>query len=391
MDLFRYAIKSVTRNPARNLFVASIVTVMSVFTIFSSALFEGKNQEIENAIMKAHVGRWQILDKNYFFKNQTYPGSELTPTLKSVLIQDKYSPELLLETTLLHNKGAQALTVVGIDEIHEDIFPLKSKIVAGHFLSEKNPWEVVVGEKFYKKYDLALGEDILVTYQNQNKALITEALKVVGVYRDYGPAFEERTVFLPRSGVAKLMGVSGDRFHRLTLMQETPPNLSESSELIRRNWKELKPELHALMKFHEGVTNFMIMFMLAVAYVSIITPVHLMWDARTGEINMLKTVGAGPFPLFFIGFAESVILSVVCCGLSLGVSWLLLSVTANNGLDLSFMGQVENVRSGILIPSVVYPTLKVKHAVLILCFNLATIFFSNLWCLRKKIKEAAHV
>lgn len=382
-----FAFRSIFRQKMRNLFIVSIVCCTCVFSLFSAGLFEGKNKQIENAIINTETGVFQIIGKQFFEKSDPLATENLSSIQLNKANQNEFTPELILKTTILHPDGPQELTLIGIEpRSHENIFQLK-KYVRGHWpLNKGRQKEIVIGQKFSEKLNLKIDDDLIITYQDKSKAIQNESLKVVGIFNYYGAGFESRNAYVIDDTVRTLLGIeSSDSFHRLIFKKFV--NLIPKSNFLKKTWQELYPELTVLMRLHDGITRTLIIFMLLIAYVSIFTPITILWEERKNEIKLLQTIGADSKTLYLLASSEALILTFISLAFSL-VIWIVVHQWASiKGLDFSVLGESAVSRGGILISPIVYPSINLVHNIMIFIFHGFLIFLSQLWCIRKLLTE----
>lgn len=392
ISIFQYAIKSIFRQKSRNFFIVFIVCLTSVFSLFTASLFEGKNAQIEKNIIETETGNYQLIEKNYFEKYDPLKPSLMNEQTRDTISGYDATPELLLKTTILHPEGAQELTLIGIEpESHEIVFPLKEFMTGSWPLINDGSKNVVIGKKFAEKLKLNIGDEVVITYQDQSKAILNESLPITGIYHNFGPGFEGHNAFVSKNFIGKLINVENpDAFHRIILRSKTLPKPQEKdNNLVLKSWDELHPELTVMMKFHNGVTRALIVFMLVIAYVSIITPVNVLWDERKDEVKLLQTIGASEKTLYVIASYEAFVLTLFALGSSILIWGALHGLAGLHGLDFSMMGEKSVVRGGILISSVVYPVIDLLHSSIIILFHGLIIFGSNFWCIRSLLKKEA--
>lgn len=391
--VFHYAMKSVFRQKSRNSFIVLIVCLTSVFSLFTASLFAGKNKQIKKNIIETETGHFQIIERNFFERNDPLKPAAFTPELRSDLSGYKITPELLLGTTILHPEGAQELNLIGIDPVsHEEVFPMKEYIEGEWPLERTTGRSVVVGKRFADKLNLSLGDEVVITYQDKTKAILNEALVVTGIYHYYGQGFEGSMAYVSKDFLQHLLQLKvPDAFHRLILFPDKAVEapVGDKKKFVVKNWNELHPELTVMMIFNDGITRVLIIFMLVIACVSIITPINVLWDERKGEVNLLQTLGATEKVLYLIGTFEAMVVTGFALLVSVAI-WLTLHfLSVENGLDFSALGAVTVVRGGILISSVVYPVISPFHTFIIIVFHGAIIFGCQFWCIRKLLKQEA--
>lgn len=391
-DIFHYSIRSIYRQKSRNAFIIVIVAITSIFSLFTAGLFEGKNTQIKKNIIETETGHWQVLEKSYFYRQDPLRPASLTHQLTEDLKKYKVTPELILKTTILHPEGAQELTLIGIEpESHEKVFPLKDSVKGTWPLPYDTVKNVVVGQKFADKLKLSIGDDLIITYQDQNNAILSEALRVTGIFKKYGPGFEGHNAYVRGEVVRGLLNLQdANAFHRLILLPRADksklPGINEKN-LIVKSWDKLHPELNVMMKFHDGTTRVLILFMLIIAFVSIVTPINILWEERKDEVKLLRTLGTGNRILYLLGGAEAMTVIFISLASAIIIWGILHLWSAKSGLDFTLLGEKTVVRGGILISPTVYPVVNWFYTTCILLFHALIILISNFWCIQKLVKR----
>lgn len=385
----RYAAKSVFRQKSRNAFIVFIVCLTSVFSLFTASLFEGKNAQVRQNIIDAETGHYQIIEKQFYLKSDPLHPLDLNDTLRAKVDGALFTPELLLKTTVLNPEGAAELTLLGIEpESHEKIFGLKNHVKGSWPLKSDDSREVVIGKNFSERMKLNIGDDLIITYQDRTEGIQTEALKVVGIFQNNGQGFERSFAYTHKNFIQNLLNLDGENpIHRLIIhAPERKIAPSDHDAYLLRTWRELHPELTVMMKFHDGITRTLIIFMLVIAFVSIITPVNVLWDERRGEVKLLQTIGSAEKTLYLMALVEAAVLTLFSLTFGTLIWGALHLLSSRYGLDFSLIGEKTVVRGGILISSLVYPVINWLHVVIIILFHAILIFICQLWCIRKVLK-----
>lgn len=389
--ILHFALRSIIRQKSRNAFIIVIVCLTSIFSLFTASLFEGKNHQLKNSIIETETGHWQVLDKGYFDTQDPLNPEVLDRKLLKKLKPYKMTPELLLKTTILHPEGSQELTLIGIEpESHENVFPLKAHVTGTWPIPKENRRTVVIGQKFAEKLKLAIGDDLVITYQDKNNAILNEALTVIGIFNKYGAGFEGHNAYVRNEVIQDLLSLAdAGSFHRVILKPQDAkvPPVIKNKNLVLKSWNNLYPELSIMMKFHDGTTRTLIIFMLVIAFISIITPINILWDERKDEVKLLRTLGTGDKTIYLLGACEAITIITISLLLSVTIWGILHFLSIRNGLDFTLLGEQQVVREGIQISPLVYPVINWLTVITILIFHAAIIFGSNYFCVKKLVKK----
>ena len=392
--IVRFALKTIFRQKSRNFFIIFIVCLTCVFSLISAGLFEGKNEQIEKAIIASETGLYQVIEKNFFFKSDPTQAAVMSDDLEKKFSSMIYTTELLLKTTILNPEGSQELTLIGIDsKSHETIFPMKDFVKGAWPISNLTLNGIVIGKKFADKFNLSIGEEVIITYQDKNKSIQNESLPIVGIYSKNGEGFERSYAYVKKKCLQTLLHLEDESsFNRIIFSTRNKnKHIINENNLVIKNWYELHPELSIMMKFHNGVTRVLIIFMLVIAYVSITTPLNILWEERKEEIKLLRTIGASDKSLYTLASVEAIILTFAALLTSIVIWVILYSYTKLHGLDFSIMGEESVTRGGILISSVVYPSFNSLHFSIIILFHGILIYMSQLFGIRKLLVKEREI
>ncbi len=398
--LFKFAWKSIRRNAGRSFFIGFSVSLAVFIAVWVVAFFDGLNYQIEKAVVNTNIGYFQLQEPTFSRStDSTTPlaFSSYSHLLKQNFIQG-YSPELVLDGNISTPEGAAGLAVIGIDpELHRTFLPLFRKIKKGRFVEHQDQDGIVIGEELAKIFKFAVEDQLVLNYQDINGELRSEILKIKGIYRFNGKAFEKRFVYINQKTWQRIFlnkEMKEVLFNRIPIMTK---NLSEQKKLEKiisqekielKTWKNLNPEMAVVLEFHDGMIQFFFIIIALTIIMTILTPVQMLWQERLKELRMLNILGVSSEKFWKIGLFE-VIQMIICS--TIASSFLLvviIGIQSKTGIDFRFLNDgVTLERAGIKLPNIIYPHLAINQLVVTFIFVLIILSISYFWSIHRTLKK----
>lgn len=398
--LFKFAWKSIRRNAGRSFFIGFSVSLAVFIAVWVVAFFDGLNYQIEKAVVNTNIGYFQLQEPTFSRStDSTTPlsFSSYSHLLKQTFIQG-YSPELVLDGNISTPEGAAGLAVIGIDpELHRTFLPLFKKIKKGRFVENQDQDGIVIGEELAKIFKFAVEDQLVLNYQDINGELRSEILKIKGIYRFNGKAFEKRFVYINQKTWQRIFlnrEMKEILFNRIPIMTK---NLSEQKKLEKiisqekielKTWKNLNPEMAVVLEFHDGMIQFFFIIIALTIIMTILTPVQMLWQERLKELRMLNILGVSSEKFWKIGLFE-VIQMIICS--TIASSFLLvviIGIQSKTGIDFRFLNDgVTLERAGIKLPNIIYPHLAINQLVVTFIFVLIILSISYFWSIHRTLKK----
>ena len=151
-----------------------------------------------------------------------------------------------------------------------------------------------------------------------------------------------------------------------------------------QRWDEIQPELGLMYSWIGMMTTiFLAIFLLALSFGIINTMLMAVLD-RTRELGMLGAIGMSKRRIFNMIILETVFLTCVGSFIGIILGGIVIGLTSQNGIDLTFMGGDLFDDYGYV--SVVYPTMDVKMFAQIVVLVVITGFLSAIYPARKALK-----
>jgi len=187
------------------------------------------------------------------------------------------------------------------------------------------------------------GARLTLTFLDKDNNQVGAVFRLTGLYDVANSIFEKGTVFVKNSDLTKLTGIAENTFHQIVVKinnldhtDELTTTLAEKlPELEVISWKKIQPDL-AMMT--DMVGQFYLIFgliILAALAFGIINTMLMVVLERTRELGMLTAIGMNKKRVFSMIMLESVFLSLIGAVTGMITSYILISITANSGINLS--------------------------------------------------------
>ena len=280
---------------------------------------------------------------NYFEDDSRYNLALIGEGLAKDLNIIRYSID---STTLKKLKGKNVP-----DEIIAKLTPLSGK----RFLNEKNFIKEMkslftTGES--KKYGLIItdeaksfreGARMTLTFLDKDNNQVGAVFRITGLYKVSNSMFDKANVFVKNSDLKKLTGIPDSSFHKIIVKINNLDQTESISgflaaklpDLEVMSWKKISPDL-AMMT--DMVSQFYLIFgliILAALAFGIVNTMLMVVLERTRELGMLTAIGMNKRRVFSMIMLESVFLSLIGGVVGMIVGYLIITLTAHTGINLS--------------------------------------------------------
>ncbi|MEN8121980.1 MAG: FtsX-like permease family protein [Bacteroidota bacterium] len=324
MVIWTVSWRNVWRNKLRSIVIIAAIAIGVFAGVFLTAFMRGMtDQRIETAI-KTEISFIQLHNPKFKEALEIHESMDdidsRTSEIKSVEGVSGVSSRLVLMGMAASAETSSGVKMLGIEPENEfTVTNINEKLVEGEFFDgiKRNP--VVIGAKLAKKLNLKLRSKVVFTFQDYNGDITGGAFRVAGIYKTANAMFDESTVFVKKSDLARLTSIPENTAHEIVVnltKQEFDKVVKEkivanNSEMEVQLWTEVKPELAYLtemMDIYMYIFFGIILFALGFGIVNTMLMAVL---ERVKEIGMLLAVGMNKKRVFYMIVLETVFLSLV--------------------------------------------------------------------------------
>jgi ABC-type lipoprotein release transport system permease subunit len=280
---------------------------------------------------------------NYFEKESKY---------NLAMIGEGLAKELNIIRYSVDTETLSRLKVKGVPEkIIAKLVPLAGK----RFTNEKQfikEMKTVFTASESKKYGLLIRNEawtfreearLTLTFLDKDNNQVSAVFRLTGLYKVANSVFEKSMVFVKRTDINKLTGLPDKSFHQLVIkisnLDQTESITGTLAQMLPEldtiSWKKIQPDL-AMMT--DMVAQFYLIFgliILAALAFGIINTMLMVVLERTRELGMLTAIGMNKKRVFSMIMLESVFLSLIGAVAGMIISYILIRITGNTGINLS--------------------------------------------------------
>lgn len=361
-----------------------IVILMIGFGVSGLLLMQGLYkgwlvQSIENALRldAGHIIIENInFQKDKKLRNRIIESEKLINSIHSIKGVKNIRQRIENEGLAASAKSSFGVKVVGIDIQKEKEFARFDEYIdQGSYILNPAKSQVLIGVKLAKKLNVKLGGKIVVTIQNLQKEIISEALRVKGILRTNNPSADKFSVFMGINRARDFFGVknASSQIHIKTkpdVSLEKPkgdivPFLSE--ELKAFTWKEYFPlfiKWDEMLKLFDWISYGVIFVIVALGIFDIVF-VSIM--ERMREFGIMRAVGTPLKKVYTLLIAESMMIGVLGFFLGAAMGGVLMLYFQIYGLDLSFAAKgLESIAMDKILYAKMEPKFFIQAALAVL-------------------------
>ncbi|KKG73831.1 ABC transporter permease [Methanosarcina mazei] len=290
--------------------VGAIALAVMVLT-FSQALMVGFTGELYNATVEKlpHVSVSPQDGEDYIYLYRT-----LTERINSIEGVTTVSPFLTGQASFRFRDNSRNAELRGVIPSQEsEISHIEEDVVEGNFRElEFSRNSVVIGSRLADKLEVNLGDSVSVTFPNANPL----SLRVVGIFHTGSPLDESLTYtsletarqFYDVPDVVNGISVRLSDFH---MDQEVAVQIEEETGYNARGWTETNPAILRTIAIETTSGNVIYGLIIVIASFGVVSTLNLSVIGATGQIGMLRAMGASVSSIQRIFILQSGILGLL--------------------------------------------------------------------------------
>jgi ABC-type lipoprotein release transport system permease subunit len=392
--LFKIAWRNIWRSKMRTAVLILSIGFGLWAGIFSMGLMRGSTDQRTRTAIETYVSHIQIHNPDYQVERSAEfdiaEPERVTTFLDTVGAMSAYTQRMLLGAMASTAQGATGVQVLGIDPSAEKrVTNIFNKVVEGSYFESDRRNPIVLGHKLAHKLEVKLGSKVVLTFQDRAGDLTAGAFRIVGIFRTANSVWDETTVFVRRSDLAKVFGE--ERIHEIAILLADLDASEPVNDSIANQFPDLKSETWGQVSPELGYTNdvldqtmyiFVLIILLAMAF-GIVNSMLMAVLERRHELGMLLCVGMSKSRVFGMVVLETIFIAGVGGPLGLLLALLTISHLGRTGIDLSI---IEEALATYGMETVVYPALGASYYLNITIMVIVTAIVSALYPARRAVK-----
>jgi ABC-type lipoprotein release transport system permease subunit len=235
------------------------------------------------------------------------------------------------------------------------------------------------------------GARMTLTFLDKDNNQVGAMFRLTGLYDMANSMFEKSSVFVRNSDLKKLIGMNEKDFHQIVVKISNVDQTDEIADILAQklpglevtSWKKISPDL-AMMT--DMVSQFYLIFgiiILAALAFGIINTMLMVVLERTRELGMLTAIGMNKKKVFSMIMLESVFLSLIGAVIGMIVSYILIQITSNTGINLA---QAAEGFEALGYSAIVYPKISAGFFGIVTILIIITGILSSIYPAMKALK-----
>jgi ABC-type lipoprotein release transport system permease subunit len=185
------------------------------------------------------------------------------------------------------------------------------------------------------------GSRLTLTFLDKDNNQVGARFRITGIYDTKNTIFEISSVFVREMDLQKLTGFDKNSVNEIILRIDDIEQTRKITEELRAklpgvevmNWKELQPDLAMMTDYVQQIYGILMVIIMAALAFGIVNTMLMVVLERTKELGMLTAIGMNKRKVFSMIMLESVFLSVIGGLAGMFVAWIVILLTARNGIN----------------------------------------------------------
>ncbi|MDP3642170.1 MAG: ABC transporter permease [Bacteroidota bacterium] len=388
--------KNIWRNRVRSGVIITAITIGMFAGVFTTTFYRGwMNQRLESGV-ETEVSHIQLhnpaFSENFELKSYIPGGVKISEEITELESVNGVSPRIVVQAMIASSETGTVVKIIGVDpEKEKTVTNLHTKVAEGQYFegTKRNP--VLIGKKLAEKLNVKIHSKLVVTLQDSEGHLTSEAFRVCGIYNASNGMFEEMNVFVLKSDLSRFVMLDAGVSHEIAVHLKDHEQLTQNTEflagnykdLLVQNWKQLAPELGLVNEFGDIYIYFFVIIILLSLGFGIVNTMLMVVLERVKEIGMLMAIGMSKFRVFWMLMLETVLLTLTGGFLGILLGLIVSFATMKHGIDLSFYAKgLEDMGYS----SLVFPVVQFKMIVVIGLLVLVAGILASIYPARKALK-----
>ncbi|HDY76043.1 MAG TPA: ABC transporter permease, partial [Candidatus Marinimicrobia bacterium] len=348
--------RNLWRNKLRSAVIITAIAIGIIGTVVTDGFMSGMTDQRVNAAIANEVSNIQIHNPAFLLNEEikyTIPQAQKTGnTIRKN--QDVKAVSLRLKCQAMASSAiaGAGVTVYGIrPDDEKQVSALHEHIIKGNYLSGKQRFSAIIGQKLAKKLDLGMDDKVIVTLADTTGTITSGAFQIVGIFKTSNDMFDESHVFILKSDMAKLMGFSSASSNEIAILlnnnhstrsvvrelNKTFKKEIAAHQIVIQSWDQILPILKSLVEIMDYFSYLFLLIILVALAFAIINTMLMAVMERTREIGILMALGLSKRKIFSLIVLETVFLSITGALVGILISISIVYHYSIYGFDLSFV------------------------------------------------------
>jgi ABC-type lipoprotein release transport system permease subunit len=390
-EFTKMAWRNMWRNWRRTAIATIAIVLGLVLLIFMNALIKGSDQAIFGNAVRLYGGNVQIHAPGFRDKASRLPLIPLDdPDMVVEIVRAQ--PEVVAVSKRINTggmvssrEGSYPVSIVAIQpESEASVSLVAENITQGRFLNSDDGDNILIGKEMAHLLNVGVGDRIVLLGKRKDESMRQRTMTVVGIF-DLGLGDAEKGLVyinLPtaqtlynlrdqETEVAVNLTQVGQEDALISSLQPDLPNYEVDS------FDTLRPEIGEVLATKSAFTGAMGFIVLLMASIGILNLMMMAVYERTREMGVLAALGLKGRQLMALFLLEGMFIGLLGAVIGCILSWLVVSVVAQVGLDTSFAqgtGDITALMGDRLYPSIPIANIVFYGVAVVIIAALASLF-----------------
>lgn len=346
MRILSIASRNVVRNWRRTLVTTLAMGFAGFIMILYAALTEGLLQTSERNAVAMNLGDMQIHAEGYRDDPDLYKRIDNAAGLVNKLQQAGFHATQRVYGFGLAAAGSTSAGVQlrGVNLANEaTVTQIHQHVMQGNWLADTDPMGVVIGRKLARTLGVKPGDEVIIIGQATDGSMANDLYTVRGILKSIGEGVDRAGFFMVEHTFRELMVLPQGAHEIVVMRPDRSRNLESATAQVAAlspgyetmNWRQLQPVIARILDLADASTIIMVLITYVAVAMVVLNAMLMSVFERIRELGIMKAIGATPWQLTLLVYAETMVQVVMAGIIALASGWSVSHYFQNNGIDLS--------------------------------------------------------
>ncbi|MDX1414069.1 MAG: FtsX-like permease family protein [Candidatus Promineifilaceae bacterium] len=371
----KMAWRNMWRNWRRTLIATIAIVLGMILLIFMDAIIRGSDQAIYSNAVRLYGGNVQVHAPGFRERSSNLP---LLPLENAdvVIANVNNKPNVVNASKRINTggmvssrEGSYPVNITAIQPQSEaSVSLVADNISAGRYLTPDDGNSILIGQEMAELLNVDVGDRITLVGKRKDESMRQRSMTVVGIF-NLGLGDAEKGLVYINLPVAQTLYNLRDQETEVAITLE---QIGQEGELISSlrpdlpnyeidSFYDLRPEIGEILAQKGAFTTALGFIVLLMASIGILNLMLMAVYERTREMGVLAALGMKGRQLMGLFLLEGMFIGVIGAVLGCVVSWLLVTLTAQVGIDYSMAQGTGDITA--LIGNRLYPSIPIVNIV----------------------------
>lgn len=397
--IIKLAWRSVWRNWRRSLLTMLAILFAVFLSVFQRGMQVGSYEKYIESAAGIFTGYMQIQREGFKDSPTLQKSFVLTPELEKAVLSTVgvtgAAPRIQSFGLVGFDRNSKGCALFGLDPQREiEVSSLHKKIVKGDYISDKDVYGVVVGEKLLKNLGASVGDTIVILSSGYDGSTGNAKFVVRGASKIGSVDFDNASIFMHIDAAKILFSMDGRvsslaiSVESINVMEDALANIKEKinsgnlkeANLVALDWGEVMPELKQSIEFDNVSGILFLAILIVVVAFGILNTILTSVTERFREFGVMLALGTKNGTLLAVVFFETLILTFMGMIGGMILGWIGNTIVINNPIPLPAESQEMVAQIGFepYMYSSIQPIVFISNAIAIFATSMIAFIYPGI-------------